>query len=144
MRRDRVIPIHEARSDYAPTAPGSEGRQRALVLQGDPQWLHAGKTMRLPLRGRERDFFGVSIMGNALGRTSTSVRRLIREGVIPETPYRSPGRGTAGQRRLWTREGVLHVAAVAEELGLRGQRPRAWAGAELTSRLAASATATAR
>ena len=138
MRRDRVIPANEARSDYAPPAPRQGPRPRARVLHGDPEFLHDGRTVRLPLRGKDVDFFGVSVMATALGRSSTSVRRLIRSGVIPETPFRSPGRGTAGQRRLWSREDVIRVAAAAEELGLRGHRPRAWSGSELTSRLTAT------
>lgn len=139
MRKERVYSLDEARVGYLPPARRAKPLPRASVRPGDPAWLHDGRTLQLPLRGREIDFFTVSIMCHALGRSSESVRRLIRRGVLPETRYRSPGRTQAGQRRLWTREQVLAVATTAEELQLRGRRPRRWADAELTARLAATA-----
>lgn len=138
MRRDRVVPLHEARSDYVKPVRRATPLPRALEVSGDPDWLHAGRTLRVPLRGDLIDVFPISAMARALGRSSESVRRLIREGVLPEARYRSPARTEAGRKRLWTREELLAVAVVAEELGVRGRRPRRWSDSELAARLAAT------
>lgn len=139
MQRDRVMSWSEARSDYRPPPRRAAPRPRAAVLPTDPAWLHEGLTMRLMVKGEPTDVFTVSAMAAATNRTTDTVRRLIRSGVIPDTPFRAPGRGSFGQKRLWPRAVVLATARAVEELSLQS-RPRRWAGSELPLRLRHPAT----
>lgn len=79
-------------------------------LQGDPEYLHHGRPVRLLLNGTMTDFFTIASVAAAVGRSTGTVRRWLREGRLAETPYRTPGRGPRGQKRLWRREDVLALA----------------------------------
>lgn len=110
------------------------------MLAGDTGWLHEGYTVQLRHRGEMTDFFGISVMANALDRSPGTVRRLIAAGVLPEARFWAPGRPPYGRKRLWTRGQVLAVADLVDELGLR-TRPRAWSDNPLPRLLAERATA---
>lgn len=136
MRHDRVRTMAEARTGYVAPVRRAAPLPRATVQPGDAGWMHAGWTVQLEVRGRPTDLFGCSIMATALCRSPETVGKLIRSGVLPEAPYRSPGRGRFGQKRLWTRQQIMLAAAAVELLKLQG-RPRRWAGSRLPEILAA-------
>ncbi len=135
MGPDRIRSLSEARTDYQPAVRRRVPHARAQVLESDPPWLHDGLTIRLRVRGTPTDLFATSVMATAINRSPETLRRLIREGIVPETRYFAPGHGRFGRKRLWTREQVLATAAVFEGAGLLG-RPRRWAGADLPAILA--------
>jgi hypothetical protein len=132
--------LSEARSDRPAAVRREPPHARAKLLATDPEWLHRGLTMRLRHRGGMVDLFALSIMANALDRSPGTVRRLIALGVLPEARFWAPGRPPYGRKRLWTREEVLAVADLVDELGLH-TRPRAWSDSPLPRLLAARATA---
>lgn len=140
--RERVYTLNEARSDRVAPARRRARRDRARVLPTDPAWLHPGTTLRLTLRGEAVDFFAISVVARGVGRSTGTIRRWIDQGLLPETPYRTPGRHRCSQNRLWTREAVLQAAAAVRELGLTDHRPQRWQGSALPELLRA-ATATA-
>jgi hypothetical protein len=132
---DRARSLDEARSDRPPPSRRRARRDRARVLPSDPVWLHEGTTLQLTLRGQAVDFFGISVVAAGVGKSTGTIRRWIEQGLLPEPPYRTPGRLRCAQHRLWRREEVLAMAATVQELGLRGRRPRRWAGSPLPERL---------
>ncbi len=136
--KDRVYALNEARSEHPAAAPADQRRERARVLTGDPPWLHDGLTVRLTLRGEPVDFFGIGVMARGVGRSTGTVRRWITEGLMPETPYRTPGRSPCSQHRMWTREAVLQTAAAVRGLGLDRRRTRSWAQSDLPELLRAT------
>lgn len=138
VSKDRVYTLNEARSEQPAAAPAHQRRERARALAGDPPWLHDGQTVRLTLRGELVDFFGIGVMARGVGRSTGTVRRWIIEGLMPETPYRTPSRSPCSQHRMWTRESVLQTADSVRELGLTGRRPQSWEGSELAARLRAT------
>ncbi len=114
---ERILSLNEARVGYRPR-DRHPPNERAHVLPGDPDFLHWGPTRRLKHHGESVDFFTIGAVALALNRTVGTVRRLETEGILPETPFRAPGRTRAGQKRLYTRDQVLAVARVAEEYGI--------------------------
>lgn len=104
----------------------------------DPAWLHEGLTVRLTCRGEPVDFFAISVMARGVGRSTGTVRRWITDGLMPETPYRTPGRSPCSQNRMWTREAVLQTAAAVRGLGLDRRRTRSWAQSDLPELLRAT------
>ena len=71
------------------------------------------------VNGELKEFFVISHVAKALGRSVQSIRAWEDKGVMPRTPYRSPrtravtGTGSNKGRRLWTREqveGMLRLA----------------------------------
>ena len=72
------------------------------------------------VEGQKREFFLIGALAKALGYSVQSIRAWEAQGLLPNTPFRSPrtrrpvagGRSTKG-RRLWTREqinGILRLA----------------------------------
>jgi hypothetical protein len=57
-----------------------------------------------------------------LGRSSHTIRRWERLGALPSTPYVQGVRGGAS-RRLYPREWVEGVVAIASDEGLVGRKP---------------------
>jgi hypothetical protein len=108
------------------------------VLSTDPPWLHEGTTLQMTLRGQAVDFFAISVVARGVGRSTGTVRRWIEQGLLPDPPYRTPGRLPCAQNRLWTRESVLRTAAAVQELGLTGRRPQRWQGSALPELLRAT------
>ncbi len=139
MPEQRILTMREARSDFVKPVRRSTPRPRALVLPGDPAWLHAGTTMRLRYRGELLDLFTISAMASALGRSVGTVRRLEAQGWLPAPPFRTHSRDVVGRKRLYSREQVIDAAIAVVEIGLYLRRPRRWCDAELTARLAATA-----
>ena len=126
MPQQRILTQHETRSDYLKPARRSTPLPRALVLPGDPAWLHEGITLRLLYRGQLVDLFTISTMATALGRSVGTVRRLEAQGLLPATTLHTQGRSVVGQKRLYTREQVFDAARAILNAGLYLRRPRRW------------------
>jgi hypothetical protein len=90
------------------------------------------KPIKYMFKGGEREFFTISHLAAALGKSVVTIRSWEQKGVMPPTPYRSPrprggmlpGKPTKG-KRLWTREQIKGILEIAESEGviLNGKPP---------------------
>lgn len=115
--------------------PGSKKKRRAVSRRTDP-W-ESFPYMDLTVRGEPRRFYGVGVLAQLLGRKPPAVRKWERLGYIPESRYRSPGRGQHGQRRLYTREQIEGLVELAKEEGLIGDSIRNVSATNFPARAAA-------
>lgn len=83
-------------------------------------------------QGEKKEFFTISNLAAALGRSPITIRSWENKGVLPKSPYRSPRpRGTklpgveAKGKRLWTREQIAGILSIASQEGviLNGKPP---------------------
>ena len=82
--------------------------------------------------GTQREFFTISHLATALGKSPVTIRSWEHKELIPKTPYRSPrprgemlpGVAPKGMR-LWTRDQVVGILAIAreEQVILNGKPP---------------------
>ncbi len=99
-------------------------------LESVPVWDE--KPIKYMFKGEEREFFTISHLATALGKSVVTIRSWEQKGVIPPTPYRSPqprggmlpGKPTKG-KRLWTRDQINGILAIAidEHVILNGKPP---------------------
>lgn len=93
-----------------------------------PEW--DDKPVRYIVKGVEREFFTIRHVAMALGRSVQSIRAWENQGVLPKSPYRSPkprketvpGVAVKG-RRLWTREQIMGMIRIAQEMGVIFDKP---------------------
>jgi len=103
-----------------PSFPGKrEPVNRGIEPQPEPvEW--DGKPTFYLFKGQKREFFTISHLSAALGRSPVTIRSWENKGLLPRSPYRTPrpqrgslpGKETKG-RRLWTRrqiDGILRIA----------------------------------
>ena len=72
--------------------------------------------------GVEQEFFYIGALAKALGYSVQSIRLWESQGLLPNTPYRSPrtkkpiagGKSTKG-KRLWTREQINGILSLAKK-----------------------------
>lgn len=83
-------------------------------------------------QGEKKEFFTISNLAAALGRSPITIRSWENKGVLPKSPYRSPRpRGNklpgveAKGKRLWTREQITGILSIASQEGviLNGKPP---------------------
>ena len=75
--------------------------------------------------GEKREFFYIGALAKALGYSVQSIRAWETQGLMPNTPYRSPrtrkpiagGRSNKG-KRLWTREQIEGILRLAKQHGV--------------------------
>lgn len=74
------------------------------------------------INGEKREFFMISHLAAALGYSVQSIRSWEQDHLLPRTPYRSPNTrgkpqaaGSRKGRRLWTREQVEGIVALAKK-----------------------------
>lgn len=70
------------------------------------------------VRGKEMEFFGISSMAAALGRSIVSVRLWERKGYIPRAPYRLPDHSGGKGNRLYTRAIIKATMREFEKVGV--------------------------
>jgi hypothetical protein len=84
------------------------------------------------VNGAPMEFFTISHLSAALGRSIVTIRSWEKRGLLPRTPYSSPKpKGDSlpnvvrKGRRLWTRDQILGILAIATEEGviLNGKPP---------------------
>lgn len=90
------------------------------------------KPLQYVMGGVEREFFTISHLATALGRSVVTIRSWENKGLLPKTPYRSPrprGKTLPDKqpkgKRLWTREQVNGILMIArdEQVILNGKPP---------------------
>lgn len=83
-------------------------------------------------KGKKREFFTISHLSAALGKSPVTIRAWENRGVLPKSPYRSPRpRGATlpnvekKGKRLWTREQITGILSIASQEGviLNGKPP---------------------
>lgn len=94
-------------------------RENAAAWVDNPYFK---RSMRLD--GEEMTFYLLAALAEALMRKQGTIRGWEADGKFPQTPFRTPSNGALGGKRLYTREMIEGVAAIAEEEGLLyTQRP---------------------
>jgi Mn-dependent DtxR family transcriptional regulator len=69
--------------------------------------------------GEEKEFFSIGQLGKALGNRSTvTLRKWEREGILPKSPYTKPSDDPRGRRRMYTRDMVEGLVKIAKEEGV--------------------------
>jgi hypothetical protein len=83
-------------------------------------------------KGQQKEFFTISHLAAALGKSPVTIRSWENKGFLPRSSYRSPRPrretlpGTARKgKRLWTREQILGILDIASKEGviLNGKPP---------------------
>jgi hypothetical protein len=97
-------------------------------------WVH-------PQTKQDLELFNIGALAKALGRDSVTIRTWIRKGWLPRAKYQTrPLVGTPGNagRRLWTREQIEGIVAIAKEEGLLGDPPARLQRTRFTQRVIAA------
>lgn len=90
------------------------------------------RSVKFMVNGAETEFFTISNLALALGRSVVTIRSWENKGLLPKTPFRSPRPrgetlpGTAPRgKRLWTRDQILGILQIAaeEKVILNGKPP---------------------
>lgn len=125
-------PAHEAPADYY---PGSKKKRKAVTGAASGPWEDI-PYVELTVKGKPRRFYSVGVLADALDRKPPAIRKWERLGYIPESRFRSPGRGKHGQRRLYTREQIEGLVELAKEEGLVGEANRNISATDFPARAA--------
>lgn len=127
--------IESTFSDLDEFYPGSK-RKRKQKVQKEPEekpdltWDAHPIKKPLP-NGKELEMFTIGALAMAVGRPIASIRVWIKEGYIPQSPYRMPtkpdrnGKPMAG-RRLWSRAMIQSLVDILERNGLLHVRRIEW------------------
>lgn len=101
--------------------PGSKRRRKAVVGQQEVRggWDDV-KHVDLEVRGVLVRFYLVSVLAERLDRLPQTVRKWERQGYIPESKFRTPGRTVHGQRRIYTRPMIEGIVEIAKQEGVVG------------------------
>lgn len=108
---------------------GVPGRRKPVNRDNRPPKRQATdwdeKPVKYMVKGVEREFFKISHVAAAMGRSVQSIRAWEDAGVLPKSPYRSPKPRkemvpgvVAKGRRLWTREQIEGMLRIAQEMGV--------------------------
>lgn len=111
--------------------PGKrEPVNRKPTPEKTPEW--DARPIKFMIGGEEAEFYTISNLAEALGRSVVTIRSWENRGLLPRTPYRSPrprgdmlpGTPRRG-KRLWTREQIIGILRIAseEKVILNGKPP---------------------
>lgn len=122
-------------SDLDDYYPNSKRKRKPLIkkepeVKLDLAW--DARPFKKPLpNGKEIEMFTIGSLAMAVGRPVASIRVWIKEGYIPQAPYRLPsttdknGKVMAG-RRLWSRAMIESLVKVLDKAGLLYARRIEW------------------
>ena len=114
-----------------PNRNSEEGRR----ANPDSYWDRSPRVYNLG--GKEREFFTVGNLAEALGRKSGTVRKWERDGVTPPATYQAPSNDPRGRRRHYSREQVEGIVRIAEEEGVLVSHATAIKSTNFTARVIA-------
>ena len=100
--------------------PGSKKKRRAVTKQEVKGGWDDIKYVDLEVRGNMVRFYLVSVLAEQLERLPQTVRKWEKQGYIPRSKYRTPGRTEHGQRRIYTRPMIEGIVIIAKEEGVVG------------------------
>ena len=100
-------------------------RRRPSCWAGLPWWADM-PPRPVPVLGIATSCHTIGSFARAVGRSPVTVRRWVRLGVVPETPFKDAWGVTQRHRRLWPEPVLWEIARLAEVTGvLQGQVPDA-------------------
>jgi hypothetical protein len=71
------------------------------------------------MKGKEVEFFAIGQLGKALGnRSSVTLRKWEREGILPRSPFTRPSEDIRGRRRMYNRAMVEGLVTIARDCGV--------------------------
>lgn len=73
-------------------------------------------------KGEQREFFYIGAICIALGKKPVTIRKWIREGIIPDASYRAAKRQGKAARRMWSRPQVEAIIRAYRECGMDKRR----------------------
>lgn len=88
------------------------------VLPEPAQELDLGRSKNYLVGNKVVELFPIGAVARALNRKPVTVRKWETEGIIPNSPYMMKSHDTRGQRRLYSRQQIETLRAVAEEEGV--------------------------
>jgi hypothetical protein len=98
-----------------------------------PFWACSPKKYRL--HGVVREFYYVGALAAALGRSSATIRRWERLGVLPATPFRMIREHPGSTRRLYTESMIQAIVAIAESEGVLDAKVASFANNKFSARV---------
>lgn len=66
-----------------------------------------------PITGYETTLYNIAVVGEAIGRTSQTIRKWEVGGIIPPTPFRQNG------KRLYSKEHIDAIVKCAEKIRIK-------------------------
>lgn len=99
--------------------PVSEKSTKRKTSSGRPTTTWDARPTKKNIRGVDVEFFAIGAVCAALGRPAVTIRLWIRQGHLPQATFRMPDKNGIKGRRLYTREQVEAIIAVAEAHGIR-------------------------
>lgn len=110
----------EVEDDEGDTYPGSRHVRRGLTEEPpeeEPEVVWDERPRVYRVRGKDREFFTISALAQALRRQAGTLRKWEEQGYLPRARYRAPGEGKS-QARLYTRQQIQGLVVLATEEGL--------------------------
>lgn len=107
-------------SDFPWPYDSSRQAPRPRRPEAAPFWAaHPKKLFR---RGQPVDGYYIGALAAALDKSTFTIRRWEREGIIPPTPLIFPVRGGA-PRRIYLRDQIEGIVRIAEQEGILQRKP---------------------
>lgn len=107
---------------------------RAKPMDDDPWDLNPKVLL---LNGVEVEFFPISALARAVGKSSKTIREWERIGVLPKARYRSRHRDPAKAYRLYSRAQIEGIRRIAGEEGMLTWKPANIQASNFTARVVA-------
>lgn len=102
--------------------PGSKKKRKAVAkAQGvEDVWEEFDSYVMDVGGGVELVFYSVGVLAQMLNREPQTVRKWERQGYLPLSKYRTPGRTVHGQKRSYTRPMIEGLVRIAKDEGVYG------------------------
>jgi hypothetical protein len=138
-----VKPWSQVACDVAPTCGGkaepiASRPERSVSVSwrpGDTFWASDARPLEMPGSAGLATSYPIRSMAAALGRTSATIRRLERAGVMPPAPYVRRGVCLEGDRRRYGRAHIEAAVRVAEEEGVLAGKVSSFAASRFSELL---------
>ena len=103
--------------------PGSSKKKKQYDDMPPPevqpeQELELGKSKIFLVNGQPTELYPLGALAAALNRKPVTVRKWENEGIIPNSPYMMSSHDVRGQRRLYTKQQIETLRAIAKEEGV--------------------------
>ena len=105
-----------------PFYPGSNMRKDHVLVDATKGW--DANPRKYMYRGELTEFFTLGMLAKALNRKPGTIRKWEREGIIPRATLIKKSADPRGTRRLYTREHIEGLVAIAKEVGIFDPRTR--------------------
>lgn len=111
-------------------SPRTQPRPVTEAVNDRPAWARRGRWLRRP-NGERVEVHPIGALAEALGKSSFTIRRWERDGVLPPTPLVLEVAG-GPPRRLYSTQQIEGIAAVADEEGVAHRKPSDLAATNFT------------